>query len=381
MRPDHDDPTPVRCPVLVQPSPAPVEPVALEPLLRRLTDPEPVTATLAFPCGTMQPDGRLDLCKQGLGPVGLARLLPQAVASPHTTHLLLGTNDLGAAGAATVARTLTPGHRIQTLYLGCNHIDAQGIGPLADRIATDRTVQALWLKRNPIGDDGVATLVAALADNPVLRTLDLTNTGMTRRGLRALTDALTTRAVATERLYLGANSWGPDDAALLARLLIDAGVRELYLAAGNLGDEGARALAAALPHGHRVVLGLGGNGLGPSGVDALAGRLGSLDALDLARPPSSAVLRAVPNEVGDLGAAALADALPGSGLRRLDLRHTGVTGRGARRLLGALATGSRLEQLGLGSGVPRRIKRAVATELLPLAEPAEDVRAIASVYR
>jgi hypothetical protein len=105
-------------------------------------------------------------------------------------------------------------------------------------------------------------------------------------------------------------------------------------------------------------------------------------ALDLARPPSAQVLRAVPNEVGDAGADVLAGALPGSGLRRLDLRHTGVTGRGARQLLAAVGAGAgQLEQLGLGSGIPRRIKRAVSALLRPLSPPAEDIGAIASVYR
>jgi hypothetical protein len=107
------------------------------------------------------------------------------------------------------------------------------------------------------------------------------------------------------------------------------------------------------------------------------------------------VLRAVPNVVGDVGATALAKALPGSGLRRLDLRHTGVTGRGAHRLLAALercrtgpaqvpahdGAGGELEQLGLGSGIPRRIKRAVSGHLRPLSPPAEDVLAVSSVYR
>jgi Ran GTPase-activating protein (RanGAP) involved in mRNA processing and transport len=375
------DPTPVRCPVLTGPSPAPVDPAVLDPLLDRLADPTRVQAALTFPCGTLQPDGRLDLCKQGLGPAGLERVLPAAVGSPHAVHLLLGTNNLGATGVASLARTLTAEHRVRTLYLGCNHIDAAGVEPLAARLATDRTVRALWLKRNPIGDEGVATVAAALRENPTVRTLDLTNTGMTVRGLRALTGALAARSAPTERLYLGGNGLGADAADLLARLLGEVGVHELYLAAGQLGDDGARALSAALPGRHRVVLGLGGNGLGPDGVRALAARLGSLDALDLARPPSAQVLRALPNEVGDDGVAALADALPASGLRRLDLRHTGVTGRGARMLLAALGTGPALEQLGLGSGVPRRIKRAVGTVLRPLTGPAEDIAAIASVYR
>jgi Ran GTPase-activating protein (RanGAP) involved in mRNA processing and transport len=379
--PAESDPTPVRCPAPAGPDLVPVEPAALDPLVARLTDPAPVDGPMAFPCGTLHPDGRVDLCKQALGPAGLARVLPAAVASAHAVHLLLGTNGLGAPGAAAVARALAPGHPIRTLYLGCNHIDAAAVAPLADRLAGDRTVRAVWLKRNPLGDAGVLRLATALRDNRVVRTLDLTNTGITGCGLRGLVDALAARPVPIERVYLGGNGLGPDDAEPLARLLCEAGVRELYLAAGRLGDDGVRVLADAVPGRHRVMLGLGGNGVGPAGIRALAGRLASVEVLDLARPRSAAVLRAMPNEVGDEGAVALADALPGSGLRRLDLRHTGVTGRGARRLLAALGTGTELEHLGLGSGVPRRIKRAVGGLLRPPAAWAEDVGAIVSVYR
>src|SRR5262249_24053070 len=123
------------------------------------------------------------------------------------------------------------------------------------------------------------------------------------------------------------------------------------------------------------------NGLGPAGVTALADHLAGLASLDLARPPSSLTLRAVPNVVGDDGAAALASALPGSGLRRLDLRHTGVTGRGARLLVDAIGTSTDPELLGLGSGVPRRLKRVAAGTLRPAAPAAPDILAIASVYR
>lgn len=381
------EPTPVRCPAPVEPATATHAPEpALEPLLARLADPTPLGEVATFPRGTLQPDGRLDLCKQALDSHDVRRIIDAAVTSPHARHLLLGTNSLGAVGVAALADALGDGHQVQTLYLGCNHVDALGVAPLADRLAADRTVKALWLKRNPIGDRGVATVAAALAGNPSVRTLDLTNTGMTVDGLRALADSLVQRPVPTERLYLGGNNFGPEVAELLARLLREAWVTELYLNAGRLGDAGAAALADALSAGRRVTLGLGGNGIGPAGVRALAARLTTLSTLDLARPPSALALRAHPNEVGDEGAAALAAALPGSGLRRLDLRHTGVTGRGARLLVQALATANQestmeLELLGLGHGVPRRLKRIVADALAPATPPAADILAIASVYR
>ncbi|GAA1737392.1 gala protein [Luedemannella helvata] len=375
-------PVPVRCPA-PQTHTGPDHDRELDPLVARLADPAPVPGALTFPRGTLQPDGRLDLCKQALSPLDARRIIPVAARSPHTAHLLLGTNSLGGAGVAALADALGDDHGVRTLYLGCNHIDAPGLAPLLDRLATDRTVRALWLKRNPIGDAGVVAVAEALATNTTVRTLDLTNTGLTVAGLRALADALRGRATPVQRLYLGGNGLGPDAGDLLTALLRDAGVTELYLNAGRLGDAGAASIADALADvdDRRVTLGLGGNGLTPVGVRHLAARLPHLSTLDLARPPSALALAAEPNVVGDDGAAALATALPGSGLRRLDLRHTGVTGRGARLLIDALDAGTDLELLGLGSGVPRRLKRTAAAVLRPVTPAPEDIMAIASVYR
>jgi hypothetical protein len=69
----------------------------------------------------------------------------------------------------------------------------------------------------------------------------------------------------------------------------------------------------------------------------------------------------------------LAAALPGSALRRLDVRFTGITGRGARLLLD-----SDLDHLGINGGVPRRMRRVAPRSG---ATAHEDIRAIASVYR
>ncbi|MEU4625395.1 gala protein [Actinoplanes sp. NPDC023801] len=262
----------IRCPAITDPDRGLADPGDFDGILGRLAAPEPVTAIEEFARGLLRPDGRVDLCKQGLGPVQAARVAEAAAGSPHATHLLLGTNGLGTGGARAVAAALPAGHRISTVYLGCNRIDADGAGALADRLTTDDGIRALWLKRNPIGDDGVARLAAALVANRSLRTLDLVNTGLTAAGLEPLADALAARPGGLERLFLGGNGLGPDAVAVLTRLVREGGVRELYLAVNHLGDTGVAALAAALP---------------------------------------------------------------GNSLRRLDVRFTGITGRGAKLLLTA----------------------------------------------
>ncbi|MFC9815427.1 gala protein [Streptomyces virginiae] len=376
-------PTPVRCPAIEHPDLPPADPAGLDPLLARLAADRPVEADETFPLGTLRADGRVDLCKQGLGPAGAARLLPAAAASPYATHLLLGTNAIGDTGAATLAGALaTEGHGLHTLYLGCNRIGPDGVGSLAGALADDTTVRALWLKRNPLFEDGARTLAALLRRNTALRTLDLVNTGIGADGVRLLLDALLEREQPLERLFLGGNGLGPDAAPLLAALIREAGVRELYVPANHLGDEGAAALArAAEDSAHPVRLGLGGNGIGAAGARALAAALGGIEALDLGRTLSERSLGAPGNHPGDEGAYALAAALPGSPLRRLELRHTGLTGRGAKGLLAAVPHDTPLEYVGLGPGLPRRVKRSFTERLRPARAAHPDVRAIGSVYR
>ncbi|WP_030225766.1 hypothetical protein [Streptomyces sp. NRRL WC-3626] len=375
-------PTPVRCPAIEHPDIPISDPSGLDPLVARLRSPRAVETDETFPLGTVRADGRVDLCKQGLGTAGAARLMPVAAASPHARHVLLGTNAIGDEGASTVARALADGHGLHTLYLGCNRIGPDGVGALADALSADDTVRALWLKRNPVGDDGASALAAMLRRNTALRTLDLVNTGVTTDGLRALLDALTGRPRPVERLFLGGNGLTPEAAGLLAALIRDAGVRELYLPANHLGDEGAAVLAAAAADaGGPVRLGLGGNGIGPAGARALADALGAIEMLDLGRPMSERSLGAPANATGDEGAHALAAALPGSPLRRLELCHTGLTGRGAKSLLAAVPDGSPLEYVGLGPGLPRKVKRSFTQRLRPMAGSHPDLRAIGSVYR
>ncbi|MGW7608766.1 gala protein [Streptomyces sp. NPDC054766] len=374
-------PTPVRCPAIEHPDIPLSDPVALQPLLDRLRSAQPVEADEIFPLGTVRADGRIDLCKQGLGAVGAARLMPVAAACAYAAHVLLGTNAIGNDGARAVADALVDGHGLRTLYLGCNRIGPEGVTALADALTTDGTVRALWLKRNPVGDDGARALAAMLRRNTTLRTLDLVNTGLTTDGLRTLFDALTSRTSPVERLFLGGNGLTADAAPLLAALIREAGVRELYLPANHLGDEGAAILAAAADPVRPVRLGLGGNGIGPAGVRALADRLDGIEALDLGRPRSERSLGATANTPGDEGAHALAAALPGSPLRRLDLCHTGLTGRGAKTLLAAVPDNSPLEYVGLGPGLPRNVKRSFTRRLRPAAGAHPDLRAIGSVYR
>ncbi|WP_344672180.1 ribonuclease inhibitor, partial [Catenulispora yoronensis] len=283
----------------------------LAPVLAWLRRAEPVRARTDFPAGTALPDGRLDMCKQDLGPLGAAAVadaLPEG-GGP-VKHLLLGTDGLGDGGAAAVAPRAVAA-KVETLYLGCNNIGGGGVCEIAGRlIASPGVVKALWLKRNPIGADGVRAVAETVRAGTVLRTIDLTQTGLAAAEIAVLVDAMIDAgggAHAIERLYLSGNRVGPDGAQELARLLAAGAVAELYVSAATLGDAGALVLADALrgaPAGALRRLSVASNGIGPA---ALADRIAVLDGggveqFAAARVRAAATLAAADNRLDEAGA-------------------------------------------------------------------------------
>jgi Ran GTPase-activating protein (RanGAP) involved in mRNA processing and transport len=117
---------------------------------------------IRFACGTMQPDGRLDMCKQSLGSTGLSELEKALSASSLVKHMLLGTNWLMSEGARTVGNIIARNTSLETVYLGCNGIESAGLEHLCNGLMANSTVSGLWLKRNPIGAEGAALIATLL---------------------------------------------------------------------------------------------------------------------------------------------------------------------------------------------------------------------------
>ncbi|WP_406197218.1 ribonuclease inhibitor [Kitasatospora sp. NBC_01560] len=367
----------------------------LAPLLAWLRTGRPTEQRLDFPAGTALPDGRLDLCKQQLGPDGAA-LVADAVADAATggsapvRHLLLGTDGLGDAGAAAVADR-TSGTGVETLYLGCNGITTTGACRLADRLyASPHVVRALWLKRNPLGPAGgpaAAELVRAAAE---LHTLDLVQTGLDAAGLRALADAVLASGRRFERLYLGGNPLGPDGAVQAARLITAGVLDELYIPAAGLGDAGADVLARALaeaPPGRLRRLSAASSGLGPAAAARLvaAAAEAGVELLDLGRIRAAAVLTAADNRLDATATAAIAETLAGRahGLRHLVLAGTGLRSRDALPLLAGAERSPYATRYVLGKGVATTVRRrldALAADVPAPVVPAA-VAAVRSVHR
>ncbi|RDI34867.1 ribonuclease inhibitor [Lentzea flaviverrucosa] len=362
---------------------------SLEPLLAWLRTGTTAVQRLDFPTGTALPDGRLDLCKQDLGPGGAA-LVAQALRPGVVKHLLLGTGGLGD-GAAEVAGEAVQ-REVETLYLGCNGITAGGACRIADNLRMSpqaSRVTGIWLKRNPIGDgDAAAGLVESARS---LRTLDLVQTGLDAAAVQRLVAAMITAAAANrpvERLYLGGNPLGPAGATHLAALLAAEAVSELYVSAAGLGDDGARTVADALVPGRLRRISLASNGIGPQAAARLvaAAATAGVEVCDLGRVKAAGVLGAEDNRLDAQATTAIADALAERPhrLRHLVLSNTGLGSQAAHRLLDGAQRAATPTRFVLGKGVAGSIRRRLdaLSAAIPARPPVSaDVAAVRSVHR
>ncbi|MBC9713596.1 ribonuclease inhibitor [Streptomyces sp. TRM66268-LWL] len=394
----------------------------LTPLLDWLRGGRPAGERLDFTAGTALPDGRLDLCKQALGPEGAAlvadalresardrRTAPgtsrdgQVPQRPDRTsdgdhgapvrHVLLGTDGLGDEGAAAATRAAEQG-QVETLYLGCNGITAPGACRIADQLRASPTVVAgIWLKRNPLGPAGGRAAAELIEAIRTLRTLDLVQTGLDPAGLALLVDALVAadgQGRTVERLFVGGNPLGAAGGRALGALVSAGAVGELYVSAARLGDEGARHLAVALgraPYGRLTRLSVASNGIGPRAAALLvsAAAASGVEVLDLGRVRAARTLGARDNQLDLAAAREVAHALAGQEhrLAHLVLSHTGMRSREAHQLLDTAPAAVSATRFVLGSSIAASVKRRL-NELsahVPPPRVPEAVAAVRSVHR
>jgi len=322
---------------VTRPRPVPVKPCTadeLVPLLEHLEHKQPVETQTSFVRGTHMPDGRLDLCKQVVGPEGIGPVLEGLADNPHVTRLMIGNNIVGNMGALAIADFIRSGHsHIDVWYIAGNEIDAEGLLPVCEALYDNPHVQSLWLKRNPLGPDGGPKLAELLRRNRWIHTLDLVNTGLLDQGAIAVIEALADN-VGLRHLYLGTNGLTEASAEALAQVLrhVDR-LESLFVSCNRLGDAGVRHLADALRHNRTLVrLGLASNRLGPAAAEALAEALVDhprLRLLDLGWTRATAAVGELGNSVGNQGARALAELLRHNHvLQALDLSHNRISQAG-----------------------------------------------------
>ena len=307
------------------------------PLIQHLSLNEPVTNTIRFPRGTVLPDGRLDLCKQSLGVDGCKQVTNALHNNTFVKSLLLGTDGIGDQGASAVAKLVANNNTLEIVYLGCNYITASGVQEITAALTNNESVTGLWLKRNPVGEAGAAAIARLIRANQRIKLLDLVNTNIGKRGLRHLIDALTDNDCHVRHLYLGGNQFDAEDAQAIADLLRNnTSLKNLLISVNQIGDDGLLAIADALRANQTLQeLGVASNGISIRGANKLlqviAGHA-SINNLDLGYLPSTKVLGAEANSLGDAGGIAAAKMLrENRRIRRLNLVKTGIgeTGRSA----------------------------------------------------
>lgn len=260
-----------------------------------------------FDRGAYYTDGRIDLCKQVVGPDHIQELMDSFKDNPNIKHFLLGNNIIGTVGAEAIAKAI-PVCQIETWYIAGNSIDSSGAAAIAAALAHDTYCKQLWLKRNPIGTEGVRAIAAMLETNTSIEVLDLVNTAMFDEGCVALFESLKKNST-LKYLYLDSNGLTSVAAHAIADYFRHKpSLQMLSLSINRLGDEGAKIISDANPP--LVGLSLDSNRIELDGLRSIldyASRSHSLRVLDIGYYKATADMGELPNSFGNEGAKLLAD--------------------------------------------------------------------------
>ncbi|MEK8021863.1 MAG: DUF2828 family protein [Candidatus Parabeggiatoa sp.] len=356
---------------IVNPVPMPVDVAPLQELLPFfdfLRSNQPIidreNESLSFMRGTFFNDGRMDLCKQVVGPPWITDLMDSLVNNQHIKHFLLGNNIVDLAGAKAIADFISHPHQsqIETWYLAGNRIDAQGIELISKALQNEQHCKALWLKRNPIKAKGAKHLGELLAQNQSLEILDLHNTGLLDDGIAYLFDGLKDNR-SLDLLYINANGISSRGAQSIADYfshlakLNEPGISSLFCGINRLGDEGVALIAESLHEYHHLKrLSFGANRLGYEGLKILLAQLvnhPNLIHLDVGLYKSTSDLHELPNNFGDESVPLLAHFIQANkSVQMMSIKDANISLAGIEQLAEAMQTNDRLlffdyEQLGV----------------------------------
>lgn len=292
--------------------------------------------------GAYYTDGRIDLCKQVVGPQHIHELLQSIRDNPNVEHFLLGNNIVGPSGAIDIANFIkdkTKKCNIKTWYLAGNSIDATGMQAIAEALAYDTHCESLWLKRNPIGVEGAKAVAEMLKMNETIRVLDLDNCAIMDEGCKAVVEALYNNNNTLKSLYLDANGLTDVSGEYFRKYFLrwrdpgDDGIEYLSLSVNRLGDAGAIAIASALVSRSYELksLTIGSNRIELDGLKSLLmlEELPCLEVLDIGYYKAAADMGELPNSFGDEGAREIAKfILSNSSVKYLGFHNTHITEKG-----------------------------------------------------
>lgn len=297
---------------------------------------------LKFLKGTVTTDGRLDLCKQVIGPSGVEALLDAMKQNQHIDRLLLGNNIISDDGAKYIADFIKSGKSPLTIwYIAGNNFTEYGIKHITDALIDDKQVTALWLKRNPLKSGGMYHVSNLIRFNQNIQVLDLINCGLLDEGVKILSQGLVENT-GLRHLYLSANG-------ITAKGLIEmepyfktskSKLETLFLGCNRIGDDGAKIIGDLLENDTCLVrLNIASSRIGSKGMKYLSDSLRNhpnLMVLDLGYMRSTIDLGELGNCIGDDGIPHLIELIKSTKLISLNITHNHITKFGLTQLFNEL---------------------------------------------
>ena len=291
--------------------------------------------------GIVYADGRLDLCKQSLGPKHIVDLMAALKKNDKICHFLIGNNCVSTTGAKHIADYITANpDQISTWYLAGCHLTPPAFEYLVDAMVKSNAIDNVWLKRNPLGKASVPSIVRLIIESPKLRTLDLENVELSDAGAYELFMTLASfkkcNSGCLQNLYLNANGIGArgmEGLALYLKSPAAASLQSLFLACNPIGDVGIQNLVendTLQACKNLKVLSLHSCGLTSDGIITLAKAIvnhPSLTCLHLLRGKATTPHHQRENHIGPDAVEALRELIsqPDSRLRILSLGRTAFT--------------------------------------------------------
>ncbi len=367
---------------IINPTPMPVTvPIVDEfiPFFEHLKANTEVTIPkLEFKRGVQYNDGRMDLCKQVIGPPHIEKLMESLQNNTQITHFLLGNNIIGINGAHHIAQFLNGEHKqqIKTWYLAGNKIDSDGIKLIADALKTDVVCEALWLKRNPLKTEGAKWLGEMLEINKTIKIIDLNNTGILDEGTKYIMESLK-KNTSLRHLYLDANGITPIGANYIADYFDFIvgndikGITSLWLDINRFDDEGIIKIANSLEnYKYLKRLYVGSNRLSDVSTKVLCDTFvnsSTLRIFDLGLYKSTADLGELPNNIGDKGAEHVVEFIKNNkSVEFISVLHNNISTEGVKLLSEALEQNDNIcfmlyEQY--GNNIPQETRVAIKNKL------------------
>lgn len=205
---------------------------------------------MKFKRGAVYDDGRMDMCKQVVGPNWIEQLMESLKNNNKIEHFLLGNNIINTTGALAIKSFLKSLHlpKIKTWYLAGNCIDSEGIKYICEGLEEDPDVKYIWLKRNPINPKGCKYISNMLKTNNNIKILDLHNCAIFDEGLGYLIDGIN-KNKSLRYLYLDANGITGEGILYLEKYFnnkSDKGITSLWIDMNRLFDDGCEKLLNSL---------------------------------------------------------------------------------------------------------------------------------------